>query len=38
MEFVINPEKIKENLKNMVLGCNEDVHDRWSWWNGAVNG
>ena len=38
MEFVINPDKIKENLKNMVLGRNDDVHDRWSWWNGAVNG
>ena len=38
MEFRIDPDRIKKMITIMVRDRNEEIHDPYNWWNGALNG
>ena len=35
---MINQVKIEETIRMMVVKHNAEIHDKYSWWNGALNG
>jgi hypothetical protein len=34
----IDQDSIEKTIRMMVIKHNAEIHDKWSWWNGALNG